>query len=256
MHLQQESHTTTTSKNSNNKLGIKPNQAFQSNIIELYVTNLHKKETSLGSIRSHLAALRYYATINRLNKKLDSPQLKLLLRGIKRNSQKTTSNPKVVTLKHLSRLQTTSKKTLTRKEHYRFMAMASLAFYGFLRPSEYCRTNSNHHLKMNQAKISKQGTKIKTSLESYKHSKAKKLVIINHAKICSPVKYLKKYRNEYNIKNNTSSRSPLFNITAEQFRKTLKDLCKKANIKTKMPPTPSDTEAQPGRAWKAGRTPG
>ena len=137
-----------------------------------------------------------------------------------------------MTTKHLKLLIKVSSGLQNKKDHYQFIAMLAVAFYGFLRPSEYCITPSNHHLNWNDVQFSKKGKQVRLFLRSFKHSKGKSTIVLHPAKICCPIYWLKRYRSLFANCHHT----PLFDMTAKDFHRVLKNLCDTAKIKTKLTP--------------------
>ena len=55
------------------------------------------------------------------------------------------------------RLIAASTEIMSEKDHCRFAAMITIAFFGFLCPSEFCITSANHELKRSAVKFGKKG---------------------------------------------------------------------------------------------------
>ena len=158
--------------------------------------------------------------------------MNLLLKGLTRCSTKTPVSSAGVSTKHLRSLTRVSKVLHSNKDHCRLMAMMAVAFYGFLRPSEYCVTSSAHYLNWNDVQFSHKGRYVRLTLRSYKHSKAKSTIQLQSEKICCPIYWLKKYRRMFAVCHS----NPLFDMSANRFKAILNNLRDAAKIKTKLTP--------------------
>ena len=208
-------------------------KALKDGSVELWLAQLSERGLSYGSVRSHLSALRHCCARRGLPAQLDSPRIQLILKGIKRDYTKKAPRKAVATTAHLKRLISTSKVIFNRKEHCRFAAMIALAFFGFLRPSEYCITPANHYLRWNDVKFSKQKNSVRLTLKSYKHSCKESIVQLSvTGSYCCPVKWLLSYMASYEYNHSI----PLFDVTAKEFRVVLHELREAAGIKTKLTP--------------------
>ena len=213
-------------------IGKSTQQCLKGKYIELWIAQLSSKGLHHNTIRSHLSAVKYHCTRYDIPHSLDSPRINLLLKGLAKSSTTTTASAAAVTTNHLKLLTKVSRALHNKKDHYQFIAMLAVAFYGFLRPSEYCITPSNHHLSWNDVQFSKKGKQARLSLRSFKHSKGKSTIVLHPAKICCPIYWLKRYRRLFA----KCHRTPLFDITAKNFHGVLKNLCHTAKIKTKLTP--------------------
>jgi len=212
-------------------LNRKSKKVFRDDSIELWLTYLDRNSISYGRIRSHMSALRHFCTRRRISENMDTPQVKLILRGIRKKAKPRTKAA-VVNVNHLKRLVTASKKFHSGKEHTKFAAMVSLAFYGFLRPSEYCKTSTGHALLWKNARFSKRFSKVRLQLNSFKHSQEARIVQVESQIICCPVNYLREYRAMFK----SSHGSLLFDVTAKEFRNSLQSMCRVAKIKSRLTP--------------------
>lgn len=209
-------------------------QALKNETVELWLTYKKNLGSSIGTIKSHLSALRHYCLRHNITAKLSSPRITLILKGIQRNSNPSKLEKKLVTQSHLRRLIDTSQLVLGNgPEHFRFSSMITLAFYGFLRPSEFCTSPAGHHIKRNNVKISSNAKKIKIILTSFKHSVGPKTIKINKTNNSTcPVRWLKKYLK--NLKNEKSE--PLFKVSVKEFQSMMSRLKKQAAIKSHITP--------------------
>ena len=110
--------------------------------------------------------------------------------------------------------------------------MIALAFYSFLRPPEYCVTTSNHNICWEDVRFSKGDRKIRLTLKSFKHSQGRRIVQVESAEVCCPVTRMRRYKKL----TKTNRGSPVFDVTATEFRRILRTTRKVAGIKRKLTP--------------------
>ena len=199
--------------------------------LELWVTHLSDDGVSHGVIKSHISALRNYSLKQKLPLNLDNPRLKLLIKGTEKSKPRHVSRP-VATLSHIIRLVKTAKACYHDKDYREMAALLSLAFFGFLRPSEYCITEAGHNLQWNDIQFSRNNKSVRLSLRSYKHSRERCKVYLGKVKECCPVDHLRKYKETFAH----SHGKALFNVTAKELEAKLKSLSKCAKIKTHLTP--------------------
>jgi len=113
-------------------VGTKPIPTSES-ILTLFVTHLAASNISLWNIKVYLASVRHIHVCKGLHKQHITPGLHLILRGIqKRLSSKQSTKPRLpITLVVSRRLGQKIPENTT------FWAMCCLAFFGFLRVSEF-----------------------------------------------------------------------------------------------------------------------
>jgi integrase len=155
----------------------------------------------------------------------------MLIRGVKRGVTQNKQKP-AVTISHLKRLSETAAKVLTKAKHCRFTAMVSIAFYGFLRPSELGVSPVGHHLRRSSVKLGSKGRSLRLALRTYKHSTQPKLIYVGVARECCPVKSFKEYTKVWK----QPTKAPLFDMSVQEFRETLAYTSAVAKIKTKLTP--------------------
>ena len=207
-------------------------QCLEAKNAELWLTHLSSRGLNHTTIRSHLSAIKHHCIRYDIPHGLDSQRIHLLLKGLAKRSARPAIPTAAITTHHMKLLKKASKSLLSKKKHYQFMAIMAVAFYGFLRPSEYCTTLSDHHLKWDDVQFSKKKRKVRLTLKSYKHSINKSTINLNSARVCCPVYWLKRYRQMFT----TYHGEPLFDISAKDFRTTLRNLCEVAKIKSKLTP--------------------
>lgn len=204
-------------------------EKFSATSVELWVTSLADEGRKHGAILSHISALKHYCIANGKDITFDTAKLRLVLRGIK-NTAAPARLPTVVSVEQLQRLVRHSKKVLGRVGGARFSAMVSCAFYGFLRPSEYCISPAGHYVRRSDCKLTK--TEVELDIRSFKHSCTSAIVRIKGTgdKTC-PLKLVSRYLD--------GSRPPgvaLFPITAQAFRQEFDEVIKGASIEAGLTP--------------------
>ena len=207
-------------------------QCLKAKVVELWLTQLSSRGLNHTTIRSHLSAIKHHCIRYTIPHDLDSPRIHLLLKGLAKRSSRLPTPTAAVTTNHLTRLAKASKSLLTKKGHYQFMAIMAVAFYGFLRPSEFCTTPADYHLKWDDVQFSRKERKVRLTLRSYKHSKNQSTIVLEPARLCCPIYWLKRYRQmfaKYHC-------DPLFDISAKEFYTTLRNLCDATRIKSKLTP--------------------
>ena len=201
--------------------------------LELWVASLSRKGVSYGQVLSGLSAVRHHVKKHGRNAKLSSHRLELMLKSLKKK-KKTTPEKKAVTLSHLKRLCRVSN-ILNTPEALLLRAMTTLAFFGFLRPSELCMSTSGHTLLRKDVKLGKNETCCYVRFKTFKHSVATQKIKIDKQapRLICPVENLSAYLDSTTT---ASPERPLFDITTTEFKNTLDTLCHAAKIKSKITP--------------------
>ena len=122
-------------------MGKKPIPTTESTLT-LFVTHLATSNISLRTIKLYLAAVRHMHVCNRLHKQFNyqvTPRLQLILRGIKkRQAARHFTKPRLPnTLPILRSIKTVLSKEAPFYNSTTFWAMCCLAFFCFLRVSEF-----------------------------------------------------------------------------------------------------------------------
>ena len=172
-------------------------KGYSDESVELWLTHLKNEGAAYSTIRSHLSAVKQYCLQKEIPSRMDSPRVILVLKGIRRNQEKSSKIKEVVKLSDLRRLILASKKLFGDGfKHRQFAAMASLAFFAFLRPSEYCVSSAAHELKWEDVKVGSKLQSLKITLPSYKHSKGAGMVLVKaQGTLSCPVSCFLAYRN-------------------------------------------------------------
>jgi integrase len=159
----------------------------------------------------------------------------MILQGIKRTAA-SGPMPKIpVTVSDITRLLRASARVSREADHLRFAAMATVAFYGFLRPSELCVSRAGHQLLWGSVKFGSKGSSVILNFGTYKHSRGScsvKVRAVSGVGHC-PVEALAAYRD---CCERRSRVVPLFNVSAAEFQSTLTDLCRVAGMKHHLTP--------------------
>jgi site-specific recombinase XerD len=214
------------------QLGAKTPKCFSDGTIELWIAQLYKEGLAQNSIACHLAALRYHCLKKDIQHHVDAPRVRLMLRGVKMKGRGNKAKA-VVTSSHIRRLKGAAKRILHGSEYIRFLAMISLAFYGFLRPSEFCISGANHHLRWKSIKLGKRERSLRLHLKSFKHSSRPGLVTVPATTgPCCPVRCFKDYIKTWK----SSDKDPLFNLTIPEFQDVLEQVATAAQIKSRLTP--------------------
>lgn len=201
--------------------------------VELWCAQLKEEGLGYTTIQSHLSALRHKFRRRGKPVLFDTDRLKLLMKGIKKSQVSTLKQP--VTLSHLRRLGKAAD-GLNPYSAAEFRAMVSLAFYGFLRPSEFCISKAGHHLKLGDLKVKGDEGSCRLRFKTYKHSTTPTKVKIrgNGKNSClDPASTLTSY---LQLRGDTDTQQPLFSLRLHEFRSILSEMCAKARIKTKITP--------------------
>lgn len=215
------------------KLKLRPKGKGSAHSVELWVAELSKCGLTYGTVQSHLSAVRHVSKREGLDIDIQSDKIQLALKGLKR---KTIHAPKkhAVSLSELALLQSKAD-VLPAHTSLMFRIMVSLAFFGFLRPSEYCITTEDHHLKFGDIKLAKSGKSCYLRLKSYKHSVKPTIIKImgSWSKSDNVVSLLRTYldRNSHQCKT-----APLFNISVARFRSMLCRVAAEAGLKSLVTP--------------------
>lgn len=206
---------------------------FLPSTVEMWVASLTKAGLSYSSVMSHLSAIRFFCTSNSITPAFDTPKLKLMLKGVKRRTPVTV--PKgVPTVSHLQRLAAAARRVLTTDACKTFIAMITMAFYGFLRPSEFCETSARHHLRVDSVSLNVSHSRLKLRFRSFKHSKGACKIYLDSVCDGSPCP-VQAFRNYMNLLPASTSES-LFPYTINQFRSMLQEVVETARIKTCISP--------------------
>ena len=200
--------------------------------VELWIAHLKKEGLAYSTVLTHISALRHYFRKLDLKVSLDSERLKMLLKGF-RNESKAGSKT-AVSSSHLLRLDRAAE-ILAPKVACQFRCMMAVAFYGFLRPSEFCTTASSHALLFRDVHWSKDKTYCHLALRSFKHSKTEARVKLtdNSGEPLKPVLLLQQYLDLFGYK---PPGAPLFDVSAQEFGKILQYVAGRAGIKSKLTP--------------------
>ena len=113
--------------------------------------------------------------------------------------------------------------------------MILVAFFGFLRPSEFCVTERGHYLTWGAVRLSRYGKHLTLRFSTFKHSTSEKKVKVESledAGLC-PIKAYSDYAGSITRKKSTG---PVFAVPAREFARTLAKLRLSAGIKSRITP--------------------
>ena len=202
--------------------------------VELWVAALSKKGLCYGTIQCHLSALRHMSKRKGLSVVCQSDKLEIALKGIKKKGVGKESKH-AVSSNEVELLQHYAEKALPSYMCMMFQLMVSLAFYGFLRPSEYCITSADHHLRFGDVKISKSKRICFLRLKTFKHSVSPAVISIcnSWSKAYPVTELMQKYLdlNSHKLKS-----EPLFDISIQTFRQVLNQVWDYTMKKQKITP--------------------
>lgn len=201
--------------------------------IELWLASLSRAGFSYPTILSRLSAIRHMAKREGLSTDCNTGKVQLILKGLKNSYVPKTKSP--VTISHLKRLYDAASALTGKLETARFRSIISLAFFGFLRPSEVCLSTANHHLRVGDIRFSGDGKACYVLFKSFKHSKDARTI-----KICDvgglPVKPVALLRRYMRLLGRSDNAAPLFSMSPRGFRKLLAEMCELACIRTRITP--------------------
>ena len=202
--------------------------------VELWVAQLVKKGLGYGTVQSHLSALRHMFRRKGIKIAWESEKLGIALKGLKKRRQQTLRKHPV-SLSQIKSLYRGAEVTLPVYSCQMFKVMISFAFFGFLRPSEFCVSSEDHYLRCNDVKISKSRKALFLRLRSFKHSEKPTIITISDSwfKSLSIVEQFKGYWEKQECR---PEDEPLFNITVAAFRSMLQKVCSAAGMKVKITP--------------------
>ena len=179
--------------------------------VELWVVKLSEEGKSYGSILSHVSAIKFFCTKKGKKLKFDTKRLKLILRGIK-NSSPRPKLAAALSYDQLVCMVNSFMRVLGKANGIRFSAMITCAFFGMMRPSEYCVSGAGHEILVRDISVSREGADI--TFTSFKHSKGPaKIRIPRQSGSCCPIYRLQRY-----LKVCTKPNKALFPITHRKYR--------------------------------------
>lgn len=201
--------------------------------VELWLASLSKKGLSYPTIVTHLSALRHMAKKEGLSTNCESNKIHLMLKGLKNAHTPNKKNP--VTLSQLKRLTSAASALDNRLERAQFRSLITLAFFGFLRPSEMFPSTGAHQLKIRDVKVASNNKSCQIVFRSFKHSKGTCSIKIEETpeQALKPVTLLRHYLSLLKRNNQTE---PLYALSLRDFRRTLDTMCQQGKIKTFLTP--------------------
>lgn len=200
--------------------------------VQYWVASLSGRGLGHGTVLSRLSAIRHMFRRCGVPIEFESDRLQLILKGLKRSPQSAKGLKQPVTVSHLRRLCGAADHLGGGARGFR--AMVAVAFFGFLRPSEFCESKAGHHLRWGDVKFAKDGGCV-LELRSYKHSLEPAKISIGcvPARCPQPVVLLKDYCGS---RSGVRKGDSLFDMSTREFGRLLGEMCEVAAIKTKITP--------------------
>lgn len=128
--------------------------SFRLPSIKQFVAKLHLDGRAHSTICSYISAMKFHCKRFDIVNDLDSPQLALVLRGARNFSEGAHSSPRVVcTILQLERMVTLASTRYNSYERSLVTCMFTLAFFGFLRVSEYAVSSAGHTIRREDCSI-------------------------------------------------------------------------------------------------------
>lgn len=211
------------------------NRRFRLESLRQYIAKLHLDGLADTTITSHMSALKFHCKRHSIVEDLDSAPVKAMLRGVRNRSRIQPPTLKEgCTIRQLQRIIHLAKVIYTTYEGTMLSSMFSLAFFGFLRVSEYSFTQAGHMIKVEGCRFKDIGLNV--TIPSSKSNRNSVTIFIrkySDSDVC-PVRCLQRY-----LKLRPSSCSPgLFllsdasPITAAGVSKYLKSITDSAGYKS------------------------
>ena len=204
---------------------------FKDKSLRQYIAKLHLDGLASSTITSRISALKFHCKKKNIPGELDSILVKTMLKGVRNLEYEKTVMPRKegCTIDQLERIITLANVIYPGYEATMLSSMFSLAFFGFMRVSEYALTAAGHTIKFNDCKVTKEELRI--IIPSSKFNRKRATVVLHSypasSKIC-PVKCFRRYRK---LRPTTTSSmlylladsTPLSSLDASQYLKSLTD---------------------------------
>lgn len=214
-------------------MGVSDKDTFTAQTVEWWIAHLSLNNSSRGTIISHLSAIRHFCKAQGFHTSLESPKMKLMLRGLNRTG--TTNKQPCLAVScaelrkfcwHIGKLSV---------EGRRLVAMVTIAYYGFLRPSEYCLSPAGHSLRWKDVRFAKRGNAVQLRFDSFKHSRGPTCIVVRsmQGEPTCPVKALRDYRNSLGA---VGTYQPLFDRQVADFRKEFAHACALTGLRAGLTP--------------------
>lgn len=200
--------------------------------VELFLVSLYNKKLCHGSLLSAVSAIKHYCKSKGHEVNFDTPRLKLLLKGVKRLQVVSHRPTNGLSVRELSKILQASE-SLDNSLQSCVKAMFSLAFFGFLRPSEFASAPATPQHQLRRGAIKFTNKAVIVTFSSYKHSSGKPVVVkVERQEGCyvCPWNYLWRYLESTSISNNDL----LFPHSVAFVQNVLNRCVKMANIGTRL----------------------
>jgi len=192
--------------------------------------DLESQGLALSTILAHVSAIKNHCAFKAIPITFNTDRFQMMIKGIKKRRAPRKETAKL-SKKQLRVLLRKANNLFSGEELCMYKALLSLAFYGFLRPSEYCN-DSPHCIQKGSILISNNHLSVK--FRSYKHSKGeKKIRVQTTGDDTCPVAFFRAYTgtNLY-----TGKPGALFNVTGSEWRRQFRRWCSVASIDSSLTP--------------------
>ena len=171
-------------------------ERFKNDSLSQYIAKLHLDGLTVSTITSRISALKFHCKRKNLHADLESVHVKAMLKGARNLECSQSSKCKDgCTVTQLERIVDLAHILYSKYEATMLASMFSLAFFGFLRVSEYSFTSAGHTINFHGIELTRQGLKI--AIPSSKFSRKETSICLNafseSPKIC-PVKCFRSYK--------------------------------------------------------------
>ena len=214
----------------NERVGL---DAFQEKSVRQFLAHLQLSGKSYATILSYVSALKFHCRASQIGHALDSVVVKSTLRGV-RNLEcggrvDTRSGCSLSQLDKLCRMATVA------LDGYRgklFKAMMALAFFGFLRVSEYACTEAGHSILRDGCRLDDDGLVVVVPSSKFSRRPVRVKVTARDGERVCPVLFFR----TYSAVRPAGGRKELFlwssglPVSAAEFARQLAGLCAMASM--------------------------
>lgn len=203
--------------------------------IKQFIAKLHLDGLAAATILSYISALKFHCKRYNIKHELESDQVKAVLKGTRNLSAESSSTGReacsLKQLKHLIRMAT----VLYPNYEARLIAsMLSLAFFGFLRVSEYTCTPAGHAISVGNMKVQRESLRV--TIPSSKTNRSKATIVVREYSRCKTICPLYAFKNYIALRPSHASPTALFvksdstPVSSSDASKYLTDLCKACKL--------------------------
>lgn len=215
-------------------VGLSGLPAFRLNSIKQFLAQLHLDGMAHPTMLSYMSALKYHCRRHNLSNDIDTPQIKAILKGAYNLSTNRVQNcSNLISIKELNKLCASANAYYGRYEAAMVCCMFSMAFFGFLRVSEYATTEANHTISIKDCKIVEKSLQVEIRSCKFGHNRVIISLhpMVNQPAICPVKSFLRYMQLRPNAKSNyVFIRSDRKAVQAEDVKKYIQTLCRISNI--------------------------